>query len=428
MLNEREISALMSAVAEVVPDYVSEATTPLAKRIDDVVAQVASIPSGEKGEKGDPGPMPSAEEIQAALLEKAVALMPVAKDGRDGRDVDMEVMRAMIAQAVSELPKPSDGKDGRDADMDALKAFITKCVSEIPPAAPGKEGEPGKDFDPAMLAAAIEEGVRKALPAAVQKALDELMPDLIIKVAAVVPKPRDGIDGKSPDEAEIVAKLTEKMLRAVEALPKPVDGRDGRDAPEVDIDAVVAKALALIPKPRDGVDGKDAEAVDADQIIEAVVKRLPEVKDGVNGRDGADGQSVTLDEVRPIVEAEAARWQLEFERSATEVLRRAVENMPKPENGKDGKDGLSFETFDVSLEGRTFTFLLGNGENIVRKDIKVPFPLDRGTYRSGESYEKGDTVTYGGSQWIAKKDTNEAPPSDAWRLCVKKGKDGKGSA
>ena len=380
-----DVKALTAALFKQVHEYVAPALATVRKEIADVDAKIKQIPAGEKGKPGEAG-----------------------KDGSNGE-------QGPQGERGEQGPAGEPGAPGKDGANGA-------------PGPSGRDGVDGKSFDPQTLTDAIEEGVRKALPAAVQKAFDELMPDLIIKVAAVVPRPRDGIDGKSLDEAEIVAKLTEKMLRAVDALPKPEAGRDGRDAPEVDIDAVVAKAVALIPKPRDGVDGKSATEVDVDSVIEAVVKRLLEVKDGVNGRDGIDGRSVTVDDLRPIVEAESARWQLEFERSASEVLRRAVENMPKPENGRDGKDGLSFETFDVSLEGRTFTFLLGNGENIVRKEIKVPFPLDRGTYRSGESYEKGDTVTYGGSSWIARKDTNEAPPSDAWRLCVKKGNDGKGAA
>ena len=81
----------------------------------------------------------------------------------------------------------------------------------------------------------------------------------------------------------------------------------------------------------------------------------------------------------------------------------------------------------VTLEGRTFTFALRCGERVVEKLIKVPFPMDCGVYRTGKAYETGDVVTFGGSQWIALKNTTTKPPSDDWRLCVAKGRDGKDS-
>ena len=40
-------------------------------------------------------------------------------------------------------------------------------------------------------------------------------------------------------------------------------------------------------------------------------------------------------------------------------------------------------------------------------------------------YERGDAVTYGGSLWIAQRDTNEYPRGEdsGWRLAVKRGRD-----
>jgi hypothetical protein len=46
------------------------------------------------------------------------------------------------------------------------------------------------------------------------------------------------------------------------------------------------------------------------------------------------------------------------------------------------------------------------------------------------AYAKGDSVTWGGSQWIAKEATeakpgDSAPSARAWQLAVKAGRDGK---
>jgi integrin beta 3 len=150
--------------------------------------------------------------------------------------------------------------------------------------------------------------------------------------------------------------------------------------------------------------------------------QLPEVKDG---RDGIDGKSIALDDVRPVLEAEVARWQVEFERRATDTLQRAIERMPLAKDGKDGRDGLSPEGFDAEIEGRTITFSLKVGDQVFTKTAKVSWPIYKGTYQRGQAYEQGDTVTYAGSSWIAKRDTATSPPGDDWQQCVARGRDGK---
>ena len=51
----------------------------------------------------------------------------------------------------------------------------------------------------------------------------------------------------------------------------------------------------------------------------------------------------------------------------------------------------------------------------------------RFTWREDEVYVKGETVTHGGSQWYAVKDSRGMRPgeSSAWVLSVKCGRDGK---
>lgn len=50
----------------------------------------------------------------------------------------------------------------------------------------------------------------------------------------------------------------------------------------------------------------------------------------------------------------------------------------------------------------------------------------RGVYRSDESYEPQDVVTFSGSAWICKEATTDKPgEGGAWQLMVKKGRDGK---
>lgn len=201
---------------------------------------------------------------------------------------------------------------------------------------------------------------------------------------------KDGIDGKDGAPGRDGA-------QGERGLP----GKDGAQGPQGAV-GLQGKDGALGPVGKDGapgIHGKDAPPVDEDAIVARCTSRIPIPKDGRDGRDGAPG-------------AEGAR-------GADGI------NGKDGADGKDGRDGLSIDDFEVSLEGRTFTFALRCGERVVEKQIKVPFPVDCGVYRNGKSYERGDVVTYGGSQWIALKDTGSKPPSDDWRCQVQRGRDGK---
>jgi integrin beta 3 len=60
--------------------------------------------------------------------------------------------------------------------------------------------------------------------------------------------------------------------------------------------------------------------------------------------------------------------------------------------------------------------------------ISIPVIVDRGVWKS-QKYEPGDAVTWRGSLWICKAET-ESKPNDVaehWRLAVKRGRDGKDS-
>lgn len=101
-------------------------------------------------------------------------------------------------------------------------------------------------------------------------------------------------------------------------------------------------------------------------------------------------------------------------------------------DGRDGVDGLGFDDFEVEFDGeRSFTFKFVQGERVKAfGPFKVPATIYRGVYQHGKSYERGDSVTFGSSQWIAMADTAARPggaeaESRAWQLAVKKGADGK---
>lgn len=141
-------------------------------------------------------------------------------------------------------------------------------------------------------------------------------------------------------------------------------------------------------------------------------------------KDGEDGKSVTVDDVMPLLKAHHAEWAIGFERNAQAVLQRAVDAMPKP---KDGLDGFNLEDLQLEFDGeRTATLSFSRGELRKTHAMRFPMVIDRGVYKTGQDYERGDGVTWGGNFWICQEDTSDKPgTSKAWRLAVKKGRDGK---
>lgn len=116
------------------------------------------------------------------------------------------------------------------------------------------------------------------------------------------------------------------------------------------------------------------------------------------------GRSVEPDAVAAMVRAEVAR-------------------IPAP------KDGFGFDDLSAQLaaDERTLLLRFTRGDEVKEFPLVMPVVLDRGVFREGTTYEKGDACTFGGSLWIAQDRTSAKPDALAsgWRLAVKRGRDGK---
>lgn len=86
---------------------------------------------------------------------------------------------------------------------------------------------------------------------------------------------------------------------------------------------------------------------------------------------------------------------------------------------------LGLGDFSVEFDNeRTITLVVEKDGQTSKFPIRLPTMLDRGVWRAG-SYQKGDAVSFGGSLFIAQRDTEDKPETgDAWRLAVKRGRDG----
>ena len=374
------------------------------------------------------------KEFEASLPDRLRKHIDELPKPQNGKDADPQVMAAEIARQVALLPKPADGKS---VSEDAVALMVKAEVAKLPPAQKGADADPrlvetlvnakvaeamakirqpqdGKSVDAdevrAMAAAAAAIEVAK-LPA---PDVATLVRAEVQRQAAELPKPKNGEDGKSIDPEVVRAMIANEVSDAVSKLPKPENGKDvDHELVEAAIVREVREAVAAIPVPQNGKDA-DQPAIVA-QVFDLVMRAMPKPQ---------DGKSVTVEDVKPLLEAEVQHWELEFERRVSDRLDRLAERY----KGKDGEDGFSPEDLELELmdDGRTVAVSLKAASGrVVRKElVLVGMTQDRDVFRAGAAYKKGDCVTYGGSYWCAKSDTTEPPrgPSNAWRM-VMKGRD-----
>ena len=239
----------------------------------------------------------------------------------------------------------------------------------------------------------------------------ESLPEIVQRAAAALPPAKDGASVTLDD----VRPLVSEAVKGIE-LPQVAPGPTAEE-----IGAIVRDAVAALPAPKDGKDGASTDEIR--EMVADAIKAMPAPK---------DGQSVTVQQVvdalSPVVDQKIATWALEFERRAQGVLERAVDRMPKPRDGKDGADGLGFDDLQVSFDGeRSVVLRFVRGETVKEFPLTLPAVIDRGVFKEGADYVRGDGVTWGGSFWIAQGETKSKPDaaSGGWRLAVKRGRDGK---
>jgi hypothetical protein len=259
---------------------------------------------------------------------------------------------------------------------------------------------------------------------------------LIAAEVAALPRPENG---KDADLGEVARWVTQEVERALAAFPVPsngidgVNGKDGRDgvdgAPGRDGSDGKDGISGIDGKDgtagRDGIDGKDgAHGLDGKDGSAGL-----DGKDGAPGQDGIDGKEGAIGE-----KGDRGRDGVGL---AGALIGRDGQLLVTLSNGDildlgpvSGKDGLGFEdmTEELADDGRTIIRRYQRGDQVKEFRHTFAIVLDRGIWKDG-TYQVGDGVTWGGSFWIAQKQTTLKPQTpeahDDWRLAVKKGRDGK---
>lgn len=324
-----------------------------------------------------------------------------------------------------------------DAGFDAVKRYVDGITDQVEerlialekrapePAAPGERGPAGEAGRDGIGLADIVRDAAGDLIAVMSDGRTKSIGNIAV---------RDGVDGKNGVDGKDGAD-------GKDGLPGTdgKNGRDGIDGKDVDIDALrsaineavarsVAEAMSNIRLPVDGKDGRDG--VDGRDGIDG-----RDGKDGVNGKDGSDGIGLAA----AIQDADGNLIVTDTKGGAHNVGRVRGVNGADGRDGKDGADGLSgkdgpngrdgFGFDDMDLVETDEGFVLRFSREGVAKDFRIPVPVDRGTFKDGQSYRKGDGVSFGGSFWIAQEDTADKPETGkGWRLAVKRGRDGRDGA
>lgn len=246
----------------------------------------------------------------------------------------------------------------------------------------------------------------------IRDSVDELAREIEPRLKALEAKAAEPVtisvnEPPSATGEQLAAAVAAQVQKAVERLSEPRPAMS-------ELKAMVEDAVKALPRPQDG------RSVTAEEVMPALLEAVQKAVEAIPAPK--DGQSVTVADLAPLIESLHAKWELDFERRAMEFHQRMLDRLPKPKDGKDGRDAVPVEDFDLSLDGHALTVSLGP----VSKTIHVPFPLYRGVFKDGETYEVGDSVTFGGSQFICSEATTEKPETGkAWTLAVKRGRDGK---
>ena len=363
-------------------------------------------------------PVPVAPELPdiSVMVKEAVATIPVPVAP------ELPDIAAMVDDAVKALPPARDGKDADPIDMEAVKALVVDAVAGVElPELPDIAG---------MVTEAVGKAVSELTPARDGKDADPIDMDAVkALVVAEIPDVRPLID--------------DAVSKAVAALPP---ARDGKDADPVDmdgvyrrVDEVLATGLDEYKKSVDNIripeDGKSVTIDDVRPLIDdAVSKAVAALPPARDGKDGADVMDAVIDRIGHLV--------LTFSNGKTKdvgqvvgddgvdcdfdgvwkLINEKLDSWPKP------KDGMGFDDLSVEYDGeRTFKFVLSQGDRKKEFAFDVPIVLDRGIYADGKSYARGDAVTWDGSSWIAQTDGAKEKPGTGkeWRLAIKRGTRGK---
>lgn len=438
MISKAEVTAIVRSVVTAVREFIDEISAELKARQDDFEKRLDGIPAGPKGEPGDRGEK-GADGTGPHATSVAAELLPTAKDWL--RELEAS-LSAQVDRRLSEIPPPQkgepgekgvDGAPGSDAIVDpsALAGLVaervTEAVKALPQAERGEKGEPGESIkgDKGEAGESIKgDQGEKGEPG--KDADPEEMKLLWAKFLELQGQLIKSSESLVATNDALIARGNElaALRETVAAMPVAKDGAPGARGEAGPQGERGEPGLTVKGDP--GEPGKDAYAMACELGFDGTRSEWFKSLHGIDGTDAIAIKIIyDLDETRSYPKGTYALHKRCFMRAE-----RATSNV----TGDDFKAagwkviaGQATITVEHAEDLRTFVlrFAYPDGE-IVEQSFALPVVLDRGPYVPGKEYTAGDHVFWGGSAYIATRTTTDAPKgSDAWRLSIKRGNDGK---
>ena len=256
------------------------------------------------------------------------------------------------------------------------------------------------------------------------------------KAAVPVPTPEPTVD--LTPVLERVAGLEAQVKQALAVEPSVMAIRDRVVAVEVK-----AAAFPTAPEPAD-VDFTPVTAriESLETIVDALKDRVlvTETKAALPALSAGPSPAEIELLIHAAVEPVTKTLSTIQERVAVVEARAPIHGPPgeKGANGADGKDGkdgangadgVGFDDLAVEqVDERSVHVKAIKGDRVkTLGTLTFPVNIYRGVYVEGKSYERGDCVTWAGSEWHC-NDATTVKPGDglkAWTLKVKRGRDGR---
>ncbi|WP_271966013.1 hypothetical protein [Pseudomonas aeruginosa] len=232
------------------------------------------------------------------------------------------------------------------------------------------------------------------------------------------------------DIERFVGELQEYISRAVKPLSARIENLDAEckalreqlAEKRIDEDCVVEKVLGLIPQPKDGEPGQDADMEALKAHLGELVKAIPAP---------ADGQSVTIDDVAPMIRDEVAKAVAEVPpakdgESVTvddvrpvlaELVSKAVADLPKPQPGKDA----DMDALRANLDDLVKSLELPKGPSV--DEVAATFERRFSDLTLSWERQARDTLEKAADRMPKPKDGRDALPLESFDLAL--GEDGR---
>lgn len=213
----------------------------------------------------------------------------------------------------------------------------------------------------------------------------------------------------------IVREATAPLIERIGRLEKAL-------AEQPDLEVIAKQAAALIPMPKDGEPGQDADMEALKAHIGELVKAIPAP---------ADGQSVTIDDVAPMIRDEVAKAVAEVPpakdgESVTvddvrpvlaELVSKAVADLPQPQPGKDA----DMDALRAHLDGLVKSLELPKGPSV--DEVAATFERRFSDLTLSWERQARDTLEKAADRMPKPKDGRDALPLESFDLAL--GEDGR---